>query len=73
MELLDILNPKDRSAVILRYWYDYSYDEIANSLSLSNSAVKSRLHRARKELASEWLEMQEESTTFERTQNEQTI
>ncbi len=73
MELLDTLNPKDRSAVILRYWYDYSYDEIAKSLSLSNSAVKSRLHRARKELAIEWLEMQEESTTFERTQNEQTI
>jgi RNA polymerase sigma-70 factor (ECF subfamily) len=67
MELLEELNPKDRSAIILRYWYDYSYEEIARSLSLSVSAVKSRLHRARQELAIEWLDMQEQSMTGERT------
>ncbi len=68
MEMLEELNPKDRSAIILRYWYDYSYEEIARNLSLSVSAVKSRLHRARRELAIEWLDMQEESMTGERTQ-----
>ncbi len=73
MAILDQLNPKDRSAVIMRYWYDYSYDEIANSLSLTNSAVKSRLHRARRELASVWLEMEIESPHLERKQHEQTI
>jgi RNA polymerase sigma-70 factor (ECF subfamily) len=50
-ELLQSLGPKDRSAVIMRYWYDYSYEEIADALSLTISAVKSRLHRARRELA----------------------
>lgn len=73
MALLDELNPKDRSAVILRYWYDYSYDEIAKSLSLSNSAVKSRLHRARRDLATIWLEMQQESTAPERIHHENAI
>jgi RNA polymerase sigma-70 factor (ECF subfamily) len=33
------------------YWYDYSYDEICQSLNLSMSAVKSRLHRARRLMA----------------------
>ncbi len=51
---LSVLNTKDRAAVVLRYWYDYSYDEIAEMLSLTNSAVKSRLHRARRELVDVW-------------------
>jgi RNA polymerase sigma-70 factor (ECF subfamily) len=68
--LLDVLKSKDRSVVIMRYWYDYSYEEIAQSLSLSISAVKSRLHRARRELASEWLMLQKETMPSERTQHE---
>lgn len=53
--LLDTLKPKDRAAIVLHYWYDYSYEEIADSLSLTIGAVKSRLHRARKELGGTWL------------------
>ncbi len=49
--LLSHLGPKDRAAIVMRYWYDFSYDEIAEALSLTNSAVKSRLHRARRSLA----------------------
>ena len=49
--LLDTLKPTDRATIVLRYWYDMSEKEIAESLSLSVSAVKSRLFRARKELA----------------------
>ena len=48
--------------IIMRYWYDYSEIEIAESLRLTVSAVKSRLHRARKELAGMW---QEEETHAE--------
>ena len=51
---LSTLSVKDRAVVVLRYWYDYSYDEIGETLSLTNSAVKSRLHRARRELMSAW-------------------
>jgi RNA polymerase sigma-70 factor (ECF subfamily) len=49
--LLDKLQPQDRAAVILRYWYEMSEEEIANTLQLSTSAVKSRLFRARRQLA----------------------
>lgn len=49
--LLASLSPTDRAAITLRYWYDYSYEEIAGTLNLTVSAVKSRLHRARRDLA----------------------
>jgi len=52
--LLKDLDPTDRAAVIMRYWYDYSEIEIAKSLNLTVSAVKSRLHRSRKALAGMW-------------------
>jgi RNA polymerase sigma-70 factor (ECF subfamily) len=68
--LLEKLNPKDRSAVIMRYWYNYSYEEIAEALSLTISAVKSRLHRARRELALVWQEQQVQSINTERVRHE---
>jgi len=57
--LLKELDETDRATIIMRYWYDYSEIEIAESLRLTVSAVKSRLHRSRKELAGLW---QEEET-----------
>lgn len=50
-ELLDELSPDYRAAVVLRYWYDYSYAEIAEALETTESAIKSRLFRARQTLA----------------------
>ncbi|MEE8390586.1 MAG: sigma-70 family RNA polymerase sigma factor [Anaerolineae bacterium] len=50
-QLLAALSPTDRAAITFRYWYDYSYEEIAEALNLTISAVKSRLHRARRSLA----------------------
>jgi RNA polymerase sigma-70 factor (ECF subfamily) len=44
---LSELAPKDRSAIVMRYWYDMSYEEIARATGSTASAVKSRLHRAR--------------------------
>jgi RNA polymerase sigma-70 factor (ECF subfamily) len=52
-QLLATLSPTDRAAVTLLYWYDHSYEEIAEALDLTVSAVKSRLFRARRALAEE--------------------
>ncbi len=68
--LLKTLNAHDRAAVILYYWYDYSYDEIARSLSLTPSAVKSRLHRARLSMAQTWSEQKNTNFVPERNPHE---
>jgi RNA polymerase sigma-70 factor (ECF subfamily) len=52
--LLKRLDSVDRAAIVLRYWHDCSEAEIAETLNLTVSAVKSRLHRARRELAGLW-------------------
>ena len=49
--LLAKLSPDDRAAVVMRYWYDLSYEEISDATGNTVSAVKSRLHRARRALA----------------------
>jgi RNA polymerase sigma-70 factor (ECF subfamily) len=49
--MLGTLPPVYRAAVVLRYWYDMSYQEIATAMDTSESAIKSRLHRARQMLA----------------------
>jgi RNA polymerase sigma-70 factor (ECF subfamily) len=49
--LLETLPPDYKAAVILKYWYDYSYLEIADALDTTEGAVKSRLFRARQMLA----------------------
>ncbi len=45
--LLARLSPDDRNVVVMRYWEDLSYEEIAVATGTTVSAVKSRLHRAR--------------------------
>ncbi|MCP4362479.1 MAG: sigma-70 family RNA polymerase sigma factor [Chloroflexi bacterium] len=50
-QLLADLAPDYRQAVVLRYWYDLSYDEIADVMDTTVSAIKSRLFRARRQLA----------------------
>jgi len=49
--LLNTLPDKYRSVTVLRYYNDLSYDEIANMTGLTESAVKTQLHRARRMLA----------------------
>ncbi|UYN89693.1 MAG: sigma-70 family RNA polymerase sigma factor [Anaerolineales bacterium] len=61
--LLARLDPRDRAAIILYYWNDLSYEEIAAQLSLSESALKSRLHRARRSLADAWERSQQHPAT----------
>jgi RNA polymerase sigma-70 factor (ECF subfamily) len=48
---LETLPPDYRAAIVLRYWYNYSYREIAGVMDTTESAIKSRLHRARRMLA----------------------
>ena len=54
--LLSELAEEYRQAVVLRYWYDMSYEEIADVQKTTVSAVKSRLFRARRILADAGLE-----------------
>jgi RNA polymerase sigma-70 factor (ECF subfamily) len=69
-KLLESLGAQDRAAIIMRYWYDLSDEEIAEALSLTVSAVKSRLHRARKELAVLWQNNQASIARPERSYHE---
>jgi RNA polymerase sigma-70 factor (ECF subfamily) len=69
-ELLKELGPRDRAAVVLKYWYEMSYEEIAETLSLTVSAVKSRLHRARRDMASSWVNRQSQSVLLKRRPDE---
>lgn len=48
---LQRLPAKYRAVLVLRYWHDFSYEEIASALNLTPALVKARLHRARELLA----------------------
>jgi RNA polymerase sigma-70 factor, ECF subfamily len=49
--MLGNVSPLYRTVLILRYWQHASYEEMGEILGISESAVKSRLHRARKAMA----------------------
>jgi RNA polymerase sigma-70 factor (ECF subfamily) len=49
--ILATLPTKYRAVLVLRYWNDLSYEEIANMLQLTPALVKARLHRARELVA----------------------
>lgn len=49
--ILDTLPVKYRAVLLLRYWHDFSYEEIAQTLDLTPALVKARLHRARELVA----------------------
>jgi RNA polymerase sigma-70 factor (ECF subfamily) len=50
-KMLEALPPNYRTPVVLRYWYDMSYREIADTMGVTESTIKTRLHRARAKLA----------------------
>lgn len=50
-QAIDGLPEKYRNVLILRYWHDLAYEEIATVTKQSLGAVKTRLHRARLLLA----------------------
>jgi len=52
-QVLDTLPSDYRATVVLRYWHGMSYREIAETMKTTESAIKSRLHRARRMMARE--------------------
>ena len=64
--LLKVLSETDRAIVVMFYWYEFSYGEIAEALTLSTSAVKSRIHRARAQMAKSWTERNQTMSGLER-------
>ena len=52
-EAMRRLKPKEAEILLLKYTEDWSYRDIANHLGISESAVESRLTRARKNLRRE--------------------
>ena len=53
------LNPLDQLVVFLRYYQEFSYDEIAYILQTRRNNVEVRLHRARKKLHQIFAEKEE--------------
>ena len=49
-DALKQLHPRDAELLLLKYTENWSYQEIADHLNMTNSAVESRLHRARKRM-----------------------
>lgn len=72
-QMLTALPPQDRAAIILRYWHDLSDEEIGQMLGMTVSAVKSRLHRARRHLAQRWQDTQPQTLQAERKHHESPV
>ena len=52
------LNPKEAEILLLKYTQDWTYKQIAEHLGVSESAVESRLHRARRNLRREMVALE---------------
>jgi RNA polymerase sigma-70 factor, ECF subfamily len=50
MAALDQLSPEQRAVVVLRYYFDYSEQEMSETLSTPQGTISWRLHSARKKL-----------------------
>src|SRR5689334_17907794 len=62
VQALSQLDPGYRVPVLLHYYSDLSLEQVAEALSLSVPAVKSRLHRARAQLRNSLAEAEELSS-----------
>lgn len=51
---LDLLNPDQRIAIVMRFYLDLEVDEIARRLGTRPGTIKSRLHRGLKQLRVAW-------------------
>ena len=67
------LNPNDRAVLVLRYFHEFSENEICKALSISKSAVKSRLHRARRHMAEQLITQKHRIKVEGRSNETQTV
>ena len=49
-QYLDRLAPRYRQLILMRFFEEYSYEEIAAKLSLPLGTVKTQIHRAREQM-----------------------
>ena len=70
---LNELNPNDRAVLVMRYFHEFSEEEICHALAISKSAVKIRLHRARQHMADLFLAQKEKIISERRQHEAQTI
>jgi RNA polymerase sigma-70 factor (ECF subfamily) len=61
--LMETLPEHYRAVLVLRYWHELSYKEMAEVLDTTQSAIKSRLHRARRLLAKHITELEAPSVS----------
>ncbi len=47
---LEQLSPRYRQLIVMRFFDEYSYEEIAAKLSLPLGTVKTQIHRAREQM-----------------------
>ena len=66
---LGALNQQERTAIVLYYFNDYSYREIAEFLEVPESTVNNRMHTGRRKLRKEVLKMVEENLESHRPSN----
>ena len=76
-QALSLLSEDQRTVIVLREMYGYSYDEIAASLNCSTGTIKSRLNRARQNLTQKLREMTQtvnmQQTVQTATKNEKRV
>jgi RNA polymerase sigma factor (sigma-70 family) len=53
-DCLDLLPPEKRKLLQFRYWYNLSYNEIANIMGLTTRAVEGKLYRAKHSFSEAW-------------------
>ena len=46
LDALGLLKPQDRAVIVLRYWEDYSVEQVASLLEIREGAVRTRSMRA---------------------------
>lgn len=62
LEALGMLPEETRMPVILKHYYGYSYEEVAEMMNIPPGTVKSRIHHALKNLRKELAGYDEEAT-----------
>lgn len=51
IKAINSLHPSFQQVIILRFYYDFTYDEISQALNIEIGTVKSRIHRGKQYIA----------------------